>query len=148
MDWTVFFSCSQSNKKRNIPFRLEWKRIYKPIASCGSWGFFFFSEKSGISLQNSIKSYQLIYRQHEFQYSPTTWTKPNCVLAVTVLIWHMYLPWSSSLTLFMCKNHVRCLSCLSCVTLIRGFRVMTWLWTVKIALREKCVFIFAFKLCL
>lgn len=45
----------------------------------------------------------------------------------------MYRPWSSSFTLLICRNHVRCLSCLSWVTLIRGFRVITWLCTVRMA---------------
>lgn len=39
----------------------------------------------------------------------------------------------------MCRNHVRCLSCLSCVTLIRGFRVITWLCTVNMADCSKCI---------
>lgn len=70
---------------------------------------------------------------------PTTCKYPNCVLAVTVFIWHMYRPWSSSFTLLMCKNHVRCLSCLSWVTLMRGFRVITWLCTVNMADCSKCI---------
>lgn len=70
---------------------------------------------------------------------PTTDKYPNCVFAVTVFIWHMYLPLSSSWTLVMCRYQVRCLSCLSCVTLMRGFRVITWLWTVRMADCSKCI---------
>lgn len=67
---------------------------------------------------------------------PTTCRYPNCVFAVTVLIWHIYRPLSSSCTLLICKNHVLCLSW---VTLMRGFLVITWLWTVKIADCSKCI---------
>lgn len=74
-----------------------------------------------------------------FICSPTTCKYPNWVLAVTVFIWHMYLPLSSSCTLAMCKNQVLCLSCLSCVTEIRGFLVITWLCTVNIADCSKCI---------
>lgn len=70
---------------------------------------------------------------------PTTCKYPNWVLAVTVFIWHMYLPLSSSCTFAMCKNQVLCLSCLSCVTEIRGFLVITWLCTVNIADCSKCI---------
>lgn len=70
---------------------------------------------------------------------PTTCRYPNWVLAVTVFIWHIYRPRSSSLTLFMCRNQVLCLSCLSCVTLMRGLRVITWLCTVRMADCSKCI---------
>jgi hypothetical protein len=74
-----------------------------------------------------------------FICSPTTCKYPNWVLAWTVFIWHMYLPLSSSCTFAMCRNQVLCLSCLSCVTEMRGFLVITWLCTVNIADCSKCI---------
>jgi hypothetical protein len=88
-------------------------------------------------------NYHLLKREKEkktfFICSPTTCKYPNWVFAVTVFIWHMYLPLSSSWTFAMCKNQVLCLSCLSCVTEIRGFLVITWLCTVNIADCSKCI---------
>lgn len=67
---------------------------------------------------------------------PTTCKYPYCVLAVTVLIWHMYFPLSSSCTSLICRYHVLCLSC---DTAILGFLVITWLCTVRIALWSKSI---------
>ena len=57
-----------------------------------------------------------------------TW--PTRVLATAVFIWHMYPPLSDSWMLLICKFHVWCWSW---DTLIRGLRVMTRFWTVRIA---------------
>lgn len=72
-----------------------------------------------------------IYYNLKYYILPTTVRYPATVMADAVLIWHMYLPVSVSLTLAMCRYQV--FWCLSCVTLIRSLRVMTWLATVRIA---------------
>ena len=67
---------------------------------------------------------------------PTTVTWPMRVLATAVLIWHMYPPLSDSWMLLICKFH---LWCWSWDTLIRGLRVITRFWTVRIPERSKWI---------
>ena len=67
---------------------------------------------------------------------PTTVTWPMRLLATAVLIWHMYPPLSDSWMLLICKFH---LWCWSWDTLIRGLRVITRFWTVRIPERSKWI---------
>lgn len=59
---------------------------------------------------------------------PTTCKYPCWLFIGSVLIWHMYHPLSASFTSRMCRNHTRWSLC---VTAIRWFFVITWLWMVN-----------------
>lgn len=76
---------------------------------------------------NLIKLNLIRYQFSKF-YSPTTSKYPTWLFMGSVLIWHMYHPLSASRTSRICKYHDRWSLC---VTPMRWFLVITWLWMVR-----------------